>query len=330
MPAPAPALSVIMSVYNDAPFVGTAIESILTQSFTDFEFLIVDDHSADGSEAVLHEWAGRDARIRVLSRGEKGRVPALNRLLGEARGERIALMDSDDWCEPERFAKEMGFLDAHPDHGAVSCNCAVIDEAGNPFWRPPIDRPLTHEGILANLESGPLLNHNAVLFTRAALDAVGGYRAAYRHAEDYDLWLRLSRVTRLANLEENLVAYRIYPGQVSTAHIIEQTTNAGIAWLAHCATLAGQPDPTEGLPSLPALDELDTLFGPGAAAKVRRRVIERTLFAPDLLAAQGWPLLLDHARETEARGPLWRVAARLLKHRHPARAARLAAALVGA
>ncbi len=324
-----PRISVLMSVYNDGPFVGAAIDSILAQTITDFEFLIVDDLSTDNSLSVIQQRAGQDSRIRVLPHGEKGRVPALNRLIAEARAPWLALMDSDDTCSPDRFEKEMAFLESHEDHGAVSCNCTVIDEKGEPYWRPKIDRPLTHDGIVANLESGPLLNHNAVILSREAINRIGGYRKAYKHAEDYDLWLRLSHVTKLANLEEALTSYRIYPGQVSTAHVIEQTANAAIAWLAHCERLAGRPDPTEGKEKLPSIEELDRIFGPGSAAYVRRRVIDRTIYTPKLLADQGWPMLIAHARETKNKAPLWRLSARLLKHGHPAKALRLVAALIG-
>ena len=113
-----PALSVVMSVYNDAPFVGLAINSILQQSFGDFEFLIIDDHSSDCSGEVIRERASRDHRISILPSVEKGQVPALNRLFSEAAARWVAVMDSDDVCHPERFARELDFLASHPDHAS--------------------------------------------------------------------------------------------------------------------------------------------------------------------------------------------------------------------
>ncbi len=325
-----PALSVVMSVWNDEAFVGQAIDSILAQSFTDFEFLIVDDHSQDASACVIAERAATDPRIRVLPVGEKGRVPALNRLFAEARAPWVALMDSDDVCMPDRFARELDFLASHPDHGAISCNCALIDSAGKPLVRPAIDRPLTHNRIIANLEDGPLLNHNAVIVSRAAVAQIGGYRAAFRHAEDYDLWLRLSEVTKLANLPENLVSYRVYPGQVSTAHVVEQTRNAAIAWLAYERRMKGQADPTAGVAALPVLEELDGLFGPGTAQYVRRRIVDRILFSADALTGDGWKDLIGHIADRGAAPHLWRAAARILRAGKPFHAARVALALLQA
>lgn len=323
----APALTVVMSVYNDGPFVGAAIDSILAQSFHDFEFLIIDDHSADDSAAVIAQRAAADPRIRVIPSPEKGRVPALNGLFAQARAPWVALMDSDDISLSDRFERELAFLAAHPDHGAISCNCAIIDAQGNPLVRPAIDRPLVHEGILANLEAGPLLNHNAVIVSRAAVERIGGYRAAFRHAEDYDLWLRLSQVTRLANLPDSLVKYRVYPGQVSSAHIVEQTRNAVIGWLAHERRLAGLSDPTEGLADLPGLDGIDDLFGPGSARYARRRIVERILFCADALTGGGWSALIGHIADSGPAPHLWRAAARMLRAGKPLHAARTALAL---
>lgn len=331
-----PALSVVMSVWNDEAFVGQAIDSILAQSFGDFEFLIVDDHSADQSAAVIAQRAASDPRIQILPYGEKGRVPALNRLIGEARAPIVALMDSDDISAPLRFERQLAFLAAHPDHAAVSCECDKIDEAGQPINRPLIDRPSSHEGLVANFESGPLLNHNAVMIRRAAMERIGGYRAVFRHAEDYDLWLRLSEVAKLANLPENLVTYRIHARQVSTANLVEQTGNAALAWLGYCARRAGRTDPAAGLSALPALDNIDAHYGPGSAAYVRQRIVERILYAPGTLATDGWPALIEHIGEAGPTPQLWRAAARmaadgkLLRAAHAALALALARARVAA
>ncbi len=323
-----PALSVVMSVWNDEPFVGQAIDSILAQDFADFEFLIVDDHSQDRSASVIADRAAGDPRIRVLPPGKRGRVAALNRLVGEARAPILALMDSDDVCRPERFTRQLAFLAGNPGHVAVSCECDKIDAAGNPLVRPPIDRPLSHDGLVANFEDGPLLNHNAVMIRHAAMEAIGGYRAAYRHAEDYDLWLRLAEVGKLANLPDTLVSYRIHARQVSSANLVEQTRNAAIAWLARCERQAGRPDPTAGLIALPGLDGLDALFGAGSAAYVRRRIVARCLYAPEALAGAGWDALIGHIGDAGPTSYLWRAAARLLGAGHPVHAAKTAAALV--
>jgi glycosyltransferase involved in cell wall biosynthesis len=325
-----PNLSVIMSVWNDEAYVGPAIDSILRQSFGDFEFLIVDDHSADGSARVIAERAHSDARIRILAPGDKGRVAALNRLLSETQAPIVALMDSDDISAPLRLERQLAFLTAHPQHGAVSCDCDKMDQAGIKLDRPPIDRPHSHDGLVANFESGPLLNHNAVMMRRAMLEQIGGYRTAFRHAEDYDLWLRLSEVAKLANLPETLVTYRIHARQVSTAHLVEQTRNAALAWLAYCARRDGRADPSAGLTNLPDLDGINALFGPGSAAYVRCRIVERILYAPDALAGDGWHALIGHIDEAGPAPHLWRATMRLAAGGKPLHAARAALALAKA
>lgn len=325
-----PALSVIMSVWNDEAYVGQAIGSILTQSFGNFEFLMVDDHSTDGSATVMAERAASDPRIRILPAGEKGRVAALNSLLHEARAPLVALMDSDDISTPQRLERQLAFLAAHPDHAAVSCDCDKIDQSGAKLDRPPINRPSNHAGLVANFESGPLLNHNAVMMRRAALMQIGGYRAAFRHAEDYDLWLRLSEVAKLANLPDTLVTYRIHARQVSTANLVEQTGNAALAWLAYCARREGKVDPSADLQALPDLDGIDAIFGQGSAAYVRRRIVERILYAPDALTGDGWSALIGHIDEAGPAPHLWRAAARLVTGGKPLHAVRAALALAKA
>ena len=159
--------------------------------------------------------------------------------------------------------------------------------------------------------------------------AAGGYRPAYVHAEDYDLWLRLAGMTRIANLPQRLLSYRVTDDQVSARHMIAQARHAAIAWRAHLLRQQGQPDPTQGLSTLPPLDRLDAMLGNGSAAYVRARVVDRALFAPDALAGEGWEALLGHIADTGAHPRLWRAAGRLLKGGKPWHAARAAAALAG-
>ena len=338
-----PAISVAMSVFNGGPYLDEAITSIRAQSFGDFEFLILDDGSTDNSAAIIAAHAAHDSRIRPIFRENRGLVASLNQLVAEARAPLVARMDADDISLPDRFARQMAFLAANPDHGVIGTDCSRIGPDGRELDLPPIPRPLTHAQILANLESGPLLNHNAVIYSREAVLGVGGYRPAFAHAEDYDLWLRLSQVTKLANLPEKLVAYRIYPDQVSSRHLITQAINAAIAWLCHAERLAGRPDPADNAPTassgsasndncakLPAIADLDAVFGPGAAAYARRRIINRTLFAPEALAHEGWDILLAHAHDVGRDPRLWRLAGRMLRAGLPMAAGKLGVTLLRA
>ena len=153
---------------------------------------------------------------------------------------------------------------------------------------------------------------------------------AYRHAEDYDLWLRLSEAGSMANLPDRLVDYRIYPDQVSSRHVVEQMRNTAIAWLAHRSRSAGLPDPTDHIATMPPLEELDAWFGEGAARYVRRRILDRVIYSPEALSGDGWTALRDHVRRDGARGSrLWRAAARLARAGHPLKASTIAAGLIG-
>lgn len=326
----APAISVLTSVFNCEAFVEEAIGSVLAQDFGDFEFLVVDDRSTDATAQIVAACAARDSRIRIVTANSKGRVPALNALVAAARAPWLAIVDGDDVQHANRLSRQLDYLAQHPGCGVLGAEVRMVGIDGAPIERPPFTRPQDDAGIRANLEVGAQLSHNACMISREAMCAVGGYRPAYRHAEDYDLWLRLSEVTTMANLPDRLVDYRIYPGQVSTRHVVEQMCNTAIGWLAHRERLAGRADPTDGLDTMPQLDALDTLFGPGAAAYVRRRVLDRVIYSPEALGGEGWAILIDHIVADNSRDErLWRAAARLLRAGRPLKAGRVAAGLLG-
>ena len=326
-----PAISVAMTACNVAPYIAPAIESLLAQTYDDFEVLIVDDRSTDGTRAMADALALRDSRVRVLACGEKGRVPALNHLLAEARGAWFAVFDADDVARPDKFEKQMAFLAAHPDHGVVGSDNRIIGPDGQPLARPPIDRPLGHEALTADMENGIKLLHSTMVARTELVRRVGGYRAPFRFSQDYDLYLRLARAARMANLPDKLVDYRIYPGQVSTRHLVAQTLSAVVAWLSHCARVGGRPDPLAGQNTLPALGTLETLFAvPGADTYARKKIVDRIIFSPETLAGDGYHPLLDHIREAGACAELWRAAARMLKAGYPGKAARVGLALAAA
>jgi glycosyltransferase involved in cell wall biosynthesis len=325
-----PRLTVAMSVYNNAPYLAEAIDSILGQSFTEFEFLIVNDGSTDGSGALIDARAAADPRIRVIHQENCGFIASLNLMFAEARTPWVARMDGDDVSLPGRLEKQWAAAMADDRLGLVGCQADIIDGAGKSLG-PGHHKPLTHEECLDALEDRPLVNHNAVLLRRDAVLAAGGYRAAFRHAEDYDLWTRLIGMVRFVNLPEALVAYRIYPDQVSSRHMVEQRANAAIAWQAYLERLAGRTDPTDGLATMPPPEQLDLLFGrAGVAAYVRRTVAERILYSSEALAGSGYRLMLDHIAEAGGNAQMWRASARLLRAGHPVKAAGLASALLRA
>lgn len=326
----APRITVAMSVYNNAPYLPFAIDSICAQSFDDFEFLIVNDGSSDDSGAIIDRAASTDSRIHPIHQANAGLIVSLNRMIDEARGDIIARMDGDDIALPERFARQIAYLDAHPQIGVLGTGCTCIDEDGKPHpYR--FENVVSTEEILDDLKNGPPLCHPSVMMRREIVRAVGGYHRAYRHCEDYDLWLRLSERVPMANLPDRLLHYRQSESQVSNRHAYVQKIGAAIAWEAHVERMAGRPDPTETLEDLPRMEDLDAVFGRnGVFTRVRARVALGILYTPDALRGEGFGMMLDHIRDGGDTDGMWRTVVRLLTLGEPARAARLAATLATA
>jgi len=327
--ASAPPLTVAMSVYNGERFLAPAIESILAQTYPDFEFLILDDGSTDTTAQILRDYARRDPRIRPIIRENRGLVASLNQLLDEARAPLVARMDADDICHPERFAQQVAFLAANPDHGVVGSWSEDIDEQDQRWPIEGADHPVTHEDFLHNIRfGGPLLVHPGVMYRRELVLAQGGYHKAFLHCEDLDLWLRLASVTKIANLPLRLIRYRHSGGQVSKKFATVQQIGAAIAYEAWHVRETGRPDPTAELDHLPPIDELDALFGePGVAQRVRARVTGGILYSPVALRDEGFDIMLRHVREGGRHGGMWRTVGRLMRFGEPLRALQLAAAL---
>ncbi|KTR83696.1 glycosyl transferase family 2 [Novosphingobium barchaimii] len=328
-PAALPALTVAMSVYNGERFLGAAIESVLGQSFADFEFLILDDGSSDATAEILKCYERTDPRIKPIIRENRGLVASLNEMIGKARAPIIARMDADDICRPHRFERQLAFLSDHPDHGVVGSWSEDMGEHGEPMFRTGADHPLTFDEVLATIAEGQqVICHPAAMYRRDVVRAVGGYHAAFRHCEDYDLWLRLASVTKLANIPERLLRYRRYDGQVSARHSTEQQYGTAIAQLAWEERQAGRRDPTARLQRLPPIDQLDALFGrSGVTRQVREQVALGLLYSVQAMREDGFDLLVQHLRDGGRRDGMWRTVVRLLRFGEPVRAARLAATL---
>jgi glycosyltransferase involved in cell wall biosynthesis len=204
----APTISVLLPVYNSERYVRWAVQSILIQTFADFELLVIDDGSTDRSLSILRELAANDGRMRVESRENKGIVATLNELIRLARGSYLARMDSDDISRPERFEKQLAYLAAHPECVAVGTGILWVDPEGMPIF--DLVNELAHDRIDAGHMSGigGGIWHPSVMMRKEAVLRIGAYRAEYQLAEDMDLFLRLAEVGKLANLREILLEYR--------------------------------------------------------------------------------------------------------------------------
>lgn len=214
-----------MGVYNAQRYVAETIRSVLAQSYRDFEFVIVDDGSADGSLAILREFERVEPRVRVISRPNTGIVGAANDGIDASRGEYIARHDADDLSHPDRLALQVAYLDAHPEVVAVGSRMELIDPYGSPLGVS--DHKLDHAGIEADLlrGSGWALPQPAAMMRRSAFEAAGRYRDKYLWSEDLDLFLRIAMVGRLANIEQPLVKWRRHLSSTNHKHHARQLEN---------------------------------------------------------------------------------------------------------
>ena len=244
-----PAISVILPVYNAEAYVREAVESILAQNFTDFELIAINDGSTDGSGAILRELAARDTRIMLVERPNGGLVLALNDGIESARADLIARMDADDVAMPERFALQYARMVEEPELAVLGSFIRVMNKAGNIIRLG--EYPLTPKAAACCLERGCPVIHPAVMMRRDAVLEAGGYRKAFPHAEDYDLWLRMSDLGyAIANLPQLLLNYREHGANVTAVHWEAQKRSGILAHLAHRVRKAGLPDPFDGVEAI--------------------------------------------------------------------------------
>ena len=241
MDAPPPAISVLIPVWHAVRFLPAALESVLGQTFTDFEVIAIDDGTSDGSAEVLAAFAARDSRVRVVRQENQGIVASLNRALELARAPLVARMDHDDVSRPDRFAKQIAYLRQHPEVAAVSGAMDVIDQDGT-YLRTD-EFPTLPAAIASELLYRNCICHPAVIARADALRKVGGYRKNAQFAEDYDLWLRLSEAGQVANLPDVLLSYRLHPVRMSSRGYIVQELAVLAARGAARERRRGNPDP---------------------------------------------------------------------------------------
>jgi len=213
-------VSVLMSVYNSENYIKQSVESILNQTFTDFEFIIIDDCSTDGTHKYLQSVS--DQRIKLFKNPQnKGITDCLVQGLALAQGEYLARMDSDDISLPERFPKQVAFLDQHPD--CICCGCSYIEIPSG----KKSELPVSDEEIKVGLFSNSQFAHPTVMLRRAALEENNLlYRSTWEHAEDYKLWTEMAPFGKFANLPEYLLNYRVHESQLSSANKQKQRDNA--------------------------------------------------------------------------------------------------------
>ena len=218
-----PIVTVLMPVYNGQKYIREAIDSILTQTFSNFELLIINDGSTDDSCQIIQSYT--DPRIRLVQNETNLKlIETLNKGIKLSRGQYIARMDCDDKSMSERLAKQIAFMETHLDVGILGTGFCIIDSKGKPSRK--VVFPLEHHSLCWDLCFYSPICHPSILIRKNVLLQVGGYDPEKLHVEDYDLWYRLSKKTKLANLPDILLYLRKHELNISSKNFLLHTENS--------------------------------------------------------------------------------------------------------
>lgn len=203
-----------MTVHNGEPYLRAAVNSVLAQRFKDFELIVVDDGSEDGTPEILNTYAAQDDRVHITRQANKGSGAAIGAGIVHAKGPYIGIMDADDVALPKRLEKQVDFLEANSDVDVIGCQVQLVDGRGNPLsedWSLPTSPALLGWHMLFRC----CLPHPGVLMRRSVLEEVGGYRPL-RFAADYDLWTRMLYNVRMTNHPDVLLKRRVHETSITS------------------------------------------------------------------------------------------------------------------
>lgn len=233
-----PLVSVLMPCYNAEDHLEDAMNSILGQTYRNLEIIAINDCSKDKTSEILHKMAKNDSRIKVIDNLENFRlIKTLNNGVTLCNGEYIARMDSDDIALPERIEKEVAFLEQNKDHDIVS-SLFLAFHTDNPSKKDLHHNPLRHEELKAYMLFKSGICHPAVMIRKRVFAELGlKFEMDYLHVEDYALWSKAIYKTKIANIGEPLLLYRVHPNQVSTLNEQLQISNKKNVFKIHCEQL---------------------------------------------------------------------------------------------
>ncbi len=228
-----PAISVVMPVWNGEKHLAEAIESILAQTFTNFEFIIVDDGSTDSTPRLLTGFAEKDNRIRIINLPHEGIVAALNRGVAEAQAQWIARMDSDDVAYPDRLARQWAAIHTNP--AVILCH-TQIRIIGDPKYVTKSARLVKTRGMIALrlCYMGPIV-HPTVMYRKDAFFSCGRYHPEERHAEDFGLWGRMVELGEVIGIRRPLLDFRVHENSISKVKLEAQQFVSREIAVRHCA-----------------------------------------------------------------------------------------------
>lgn len=246
-PVQAPVVSVLMTARNEADFLPQALDSLLAQSYSRFEVVVVNDGSTDETGPLLDGYAARDIRIRPVHQEQTGRAASLNRAWRTSTGSLLAIMDADDRSAPERLEKQVDFLGTHPDLGLVASYYEQVDTRNRPL-KTVKSLPSDPGELKKLLLSDNPICHGTVMMRREVLDAVGGYREVFPAAVDYELYLRVLDRYRMGMIPEVLYHYRIHGHSMSSGRLVQLQMKSLAQMLYHQRAETGS-DSLEKLPT---------------------------------------------------------------------------------
>ena len=224
-----PAISCVLPVYNCEEYLKESLQSILKQTFRDFELIVINDGSTDSSSAIIEEMRLCDDRITVINQENGGIVAALNRGLEISRGLFIARMDADDIAAPDRFKIQYEFLQKNLDVVVVGGLARGIDGLGNESFSASTGNRHRVTNLLCFPPKVVTILHPLAMLRAEAIKGIGGYSARYPYAEDYDMMMRISQIGRIAHVEQVMLDYRLHGSNVSVAKLALQEKSAALA-----------------------------------------------------------------------------------------------------
>jgi len=236
-----PRVSVIMAAYNSADYVRDAVDSIVNQTFGDIELIIVNDGSTDRTGEILDRCAEADSRITVIHQPNRGLPASLNRAISQAHGTYLARMDADDISLPERLEEQVEFMESHSEIGLCGTACRMFGDASGVSWTTT-----DPDEIRSRLLFWPCVVHPTVMMRRSLIAEYDlYYDPHFAQAEDYELWTRISEVTKIANLSEVHLLYRVTSGQKTARFEDDTTTWSGLIQRRLLEKMGVQPTPEE-------------------------------------------------------------------------------------
>jgi glycosyltransferase involved in cell wall biosynthesis len=207
-----PAISIIMPLYRSQKFLKESIDSVIKQTFSDFEFLILVDDASEETVSILDEYRKSDNRINIFYNSNLGLINSLNMGFEKAKGKYVARMDSDDVCFPSRLEKQYVYMEAHPEIGILGTG-----------YTTSVYHPINNPGLIKwRLIYDNCLTHSSIVIRSSIIKEIGNYRLGAKYAEDYDLWVRASHITNIANHQDVLMKYRFHDENVSSINLGDQ------------------------------------------------------------------------------------------------------------